>query len=119
MFLTSVDRYWLSEDVQVPVLCCTEFQLCGWLACRLWPNRGFSLRMSSSSSSSSSPHVVVIGGGFGGFGAKGLCENGCKVTLIDAAEPTGKEPVVTKTGGHSSLDTSGFWRGMYSVAKSS
>ena len=82
-------------------------------------NRGFSLRMSSSSSSSS-PHVVVIGGGFGGFGAaKGLCENGCKVTLIDAAEPTGKEPVVTKNGRPFESGHKGFWRGMYSVAKSS
>lgn len=43
------------------------------------------------------PRVVVVGGGWGGFGAaKALSENGCDVTLIDAASmaemktPTGK-----------------------------
>ena len=72
------------------------------------------LQMSSvppSSLGGSVPHVVVIGGGFGGWGAaKGLCENGCKVTLIDAAEPTGKEPVTTKSGKPFEAGHKGFWR---------
>ena len=72
------------------------------------------LRMSTTATSpagQSAPNVVVIGGGFGGWGAaKGLCENGCKVTLIDAAEPTGKEPVMTKSGRPFESGHKGFWR---------
>jgi NADPH-dependent 2,4-dienoyl-CoA reductase/sulfur reductase-like enzyme len=45
------------------------------------------------------PHVGVIGGGFGGWGAaKALCEAGCKVTLLDAGDPAGKYPLLTKSG---------------------
>ena len=46
------------------------------------------------------PHVAVIGAGFGGWGAaKALCENGCRVTLIDMlSDPTGATPYLTPTG---------------------
>ena len=57
------------------------------------------------------PHTVVIGGGFAGWGAaKALCENGCKVTLLDAGEPTGREPYLTKTGKPFEAGHKGFWR---------
>lgn len=46
------------------------------------------------------PHVTVVGAGFGGWGAvKALCENGCRVTLLDVLpDPTGATPYVTPTG---------------------
>lgn len=46
------------------------------------------------------PHVTVVGAGFGGWGAvKALCENGCRVTLLDVLpDPTGETPYVTPTG---------------------
>jgi NAD(P)-binding Rossmann-like domain len=46
------------------------------------------------------PHVAVVGAGFGGWGAvKALCENGCRVTLLDVLpDPTGATPYVTPTG---------------------
>lgn len=46
------------------------------------------------------PHVTVVGAGFGGWGAvKALCENGCRVTLLDVLpDPTGATPYVTSTG---------------------
>lgn len=46
------------------------------------------------------PHVAVIGAGFGGWGAaKALCENGCRVTLLDVMpDPTGTTPYLTPTG---------------------
>ena len=51
-------------------------------------------------SSLAKPHVAVIGAGFGGWGAaKALCENGCRVTLIDMLpDPTGATPYLTPTG---------------------
>lgn len=53
----------------------------------------------SSTSLKNKPHVGVIGGGFGGWGAaKALCEAGCKVTLLDAGDPAGKYPLLTKSG---------------------
>ena len=56
-------------------------------------------------------HVVVVGGGFGGFGAaKALCESGCKVTLIDASDPTGRTPLTTKSGRPFEAGHKGFWR---------
>ena len=46
------------------------------------------------------PHVTVVGAGFGGWGAaKALCENGCRVTLLDVLpDPTGATPYLTPTG---------------------
>jgi NAD(P)-binding Rossmann-like domain len=46
------------------------------------------------------PHVAVVGAGFGGWGAaKALCENGCRVTLLDVIpDPTGATPYLTPTG---------------------
>ena len=42
-------------------------------------------------SSLKKPHAVVIGAGFSGWGAaQTLCENGCRVTLLDSLpDPTG------------------------------
>ena len=42
-------------------------------------------------SSPKKPHAVVVGAGFSGWGAaQTLCENGCRVTLLDSLpDPTG------------------------------
>mmetsp|Transcript_21291 Transcript_21291/g.34131 ORF Transcript_21291/g.34131 Transcript_21291/m.34131 type:complete len:563 (+) Transcript_21291:108-1796(+) len=57
------------------------------------------------------PHVAVVGGGWGGLGAaKSLLENGCKVTLIDGIDPTGKTPYLTPTGKPFEAGTRGFWK---------
>mmetsp|Transcript_24044 Transcript_24044/g.31191 ORF Transcript_24044/g.31191 Transcript_24044/m.31191 type:complete len:571 (-) Transcript_24044:387-2099(-) len=57
------------------------------------------------------PHVVVVGGGWGGLGAsKALLQNGCKVTLIDGIDPTGKTPYLTPTGKPFEAGTRGFWK---------
>ena len=57
-------------------------------------------------------HVVVIGAGWGGYGAaKALCESGCRVTLIDAADdPTGSTGMTTKSGKPFEAGTRGFWK---------
>lgn len=57
------------------------------------------------------PHVVVVGAGFGGWGAaQALCENGCRVTLVDAlADPSGATPMRTPSGKPFEPGTKGFW----------
>ncbi len=57
-------------------------------------------------------HVVVIGGGWAGWGAaKSLCEAGVRVTLIDGmADPTGCQPITTKSGKPFEAGTRGFWK---------
>ncbi|WP_087069031.1 FAD-dependent oxidoreductase [Cyanobium sp. NIES-981] len=57
-------------------------------------------------------HVVVIGAGWAGWGAaKGLCEAGVRVTLVDGmADPTGSQPVTTKSGKPFEAGTRGFWK---------
>lgn len=57
-------------------------------------------------------HVAVIGAGWGGFGAaKALCENNCKVTLIDTlSDPSGEKPFLTPTGKPFEAGTRGFWK---------
>ncbi|KAJ1639418.1 hypothetical protein T492DRAFT_899324 [Pavlovales sp. CCMP2436] len=46
------------------------------------------------------PHVAIVGGGWGGWGAaKALCEQGCRVTLIDVqTDPTGATPLRSASG---------------------
>eukprot|EP00607_Mallomonas_marina_P002167 CAMPEP_0182434794 /NCGR_PEP_ID=MMETSP1167-20130531/71865_1 /TAXON_ID=2988 /ORGANISM="Mallomonas Sp, Strain CCMP3275" /LENGTH=212 /DNA_ID=CAMNT_0024625051 /DNA_START=168 /DNA_END=802 /DNA_ORIENTATION=+ len=60
----------------------------------------------------SKPHVVVVGAGWGGWGAaKALCENGCKVTIIDSLpDPTGSTPYTTPSGKPFEAGTKGFWK---------
>lgn len=57
-------------------------------------------------------HVVVIGGGWAGWGAaKSLCEAGVGVTLIDGVvDPTGSQPITTKSGKPFEAGTRGFWK---------
>ena len=57
-------------------------------------------------------HVVVIGGGWAGWGAaKSLCEAGVDVTLIDGMpDPTGSQPITTKSGKPFEAGTRGFWK---------
>ncbi|NQV09713.1 MAG: FAD-dependent oxidoreductase [Cyanobacteria bacterium] len=57
-------------------------------------------------------HVVVIGGGWAGWGAaKALCEAGVGVTLIDGmVDPTGSQPITTKSGKPFEAGTRGFWK---------
>ncbi|TWB87345.1 MULTISPECIES: FAD-dependent oxidoreductase [unclassified Synechococcus] len=57
-------------------------------------------------------HVVVIGGGWAGWGAaKSLCEAGVRVTLIDGmVDPTGSQPITTKSGKPFEAGTRGFWK---------
>lgn len=57
-------------------------------------------------------NVVVIGGGWTGWGAtKALCEAGVGVTLIDGlADPTGSQPITTKSGKPFEAGTRGFWK---------
>ncbi len=57
-------------------------------------------------------HVVVIGGGWAGWGAaKSLCEAGVRVTLIDGmADPTGSQPITTRSGKPFEAGTRGFWK---------
>jgi uncharacterized protein with NAD-binding domain and iron-sulfur cluster len=57
-------------------------------------------------------HVVVIGGGWAGWGAaKSLCEAGVCVTLIDGmVDPTGSQPITTKSGKPFEAGTKGFWK---------
>jgi uncharacterized protein with NAD-binding domain and iron-sulfur cluster len=57
-------------------------------------------------------HVVVIGGGWAGWGAaKSLCEAGVCVTLIDGMDnPTGSQPITTKSGKPFEAGTKGFWK---------
>ena len=57
-------------------------------------------------------HVVVIGAGWAGWGAaKALCEAGSRVTLIDGMpDPTGTQPITTKSGKPFEAGTRGFWR---------
>jgi uncharacterized protein with NAD-binding domain and iron-sulfur cluster len=56
--------------------------------------------------------VVVIGGGWAGWGAaKSLCEAGVDVTLIDGMlDPTGCQPITTKSGKPFEAGTRGFWK---------
>jgi len=57
------------------------------------------------------PHVAVVGGGWGGIGAvKSLLKNGCKVTLIDIVDPTGKIPYRTPSNKPFEPGTRGFWK---------
>ena len=57
-------------------------------------------------------HVVVIGAGWAGWGAaKALCEAGILVTLIDGmSDPTGSQPITTKSGKSFEAGTRGFWK---------
>ena len=57
-------------------------------------------------------HVVVIGAGWAGWGAaKALCEAGIRVTLIDGmSDPTGTQPITTKSGKPFEAGTRGFWK---------
>ena len=57
-------------------------------------------------------HVVVVGAGWAGWGAaKALCEAGIRVTLIDGmADPTGSEPITTRSGKPFEAGTRGFWK---------
>ena len=57
-------------------------------------------------------HVVVIGAGWAGWGAaKALCEAGVRVTLIDGmADPSGSEPITTRSGKPFEAGTRGFWK---------
>ena len=57
-------------------------------------------------------HVVVIGAGWAGWGAaKALCEAGIRVTLIDGMpDPTGSQPITTKSGKPFEAGTRGFWK---------
>jgi uncharacterized protein with NAD-binding domain and iron-sulfur cluster len=58
------------------------------------------------------PHVCIVGAGWGGWGAaKALCENGCRVTLLDSInDPTGKTPFLTPSGKPFEAGTRGFWK---------
>ncbi|CAM9258546.1 unnamed protein product [Chrysoparadoxa australica] len=64
------------------------------------------------SMSDTKPHAVVVGAGWGGWGAaKALCENGCKVTLLDGLpDPTGAKPYLTPTGKPFEPGVRGFWK---------
>lgn len=57
-------------------------------------------------------HAVVIGAGWAGWGAaKALCEAGIRVTLIDGMpDPTGSQPLTTKSGKPFEAGTRGFWK---------
>jgi len=57
-------------------------------------------------------HVVVVGAGWAGWGAaKALCEAGIRVTLIDGMpDPTGSQPITTKSGKPFEAGTRGFWK---------
>jgi uncharacterized protein with NAD-binding domain and iron-sulfur cluster len=57
-------------------------------------------------------HVVVVGAGWAGWGAaKALCEAGLRVSLMDGmADPTGSEPITTKSGKPFEAGTKGFWK---------
>ena len=57
-------------------------------------------------------HVVVIGAGWAGWGAaKALCEAGIRVSLIDGMpDPTGIQPITTKSGKPFEAGTRGFWK---------
>jgi uncharacterized protein with NAD-binding domain and iron-sulfur cluster len=58
------------------------------------------------------PKVVVVGGGWGGWAAaKALCENGCKVFVLDRSpDPAGINPFKTPTGKPFEAGTRGFWK---------
>jgi len=57
-------------------------------------------------------HVVVIGAGWAGWGAaKALCQASSRVTLIDGMpDPTGSQPITTKSGKPFEAGTRGFWK---------
>jgi uncharacterized protein with NAD-binding domain and iron-sulfur cluster len=63
-------------------------------------------------SANQTSHVVVVGAGWAGWGAaKALCEAGVRVTLIDGmADPSGCEPVSTRSGKPFEAGTRGFWK---------
>ncbi|CAJ1339219.1 unnamed protein product, partial [Effrenium voratum] len=53
--------------------------------------------------------VAVVGAGWGGLGAaKGLCENGCDVTIFDGGQPGGS--MTTPSGKPFEAGTRGFWK---------
>ncbi|MFN5465550.1 MAG: FAD-dependent oxidoreductase [Cyanobacteriota bacterium] len=56
--------------------------------------------------------VLVIGAGWAGWGAaKALCEAGVRVTLMDGMpDPTGSQPITTKSGKPFEAGTRGFWK---------
>jgi uncharacterized protein with NAD-binding domain and iron-sulfur cluster len=56
--------------------------------------------------------VVVVGAGWAGWGAaKALCEAGLRVSLIDGVpDPTGGQPITTKSGKPFEAGTRGFWK---------
>ena len=64
------------------------------------------------SSAQQQSHVVVVGAGWAGWGAaKALCEAGVRVTLIDGmADPSGSEPITTRSGKPFEAGTRGFWK---------
>jgi len=64
------------------------------------------------SSPDARPHVAVVGGGWGGWGAaKALCEQGCRVTLLDALpDPTGATPLRSASGKPVENGVRGFWK---------
>ncbi|KAJ1462983.1 hypothetical protein M885DRAFT_504474 [Pelagophyceae sp. CCMP2097] len=55
------------------------------------------------------PHAVVVGGGWAGLGAaKALRESGCRVTLLDAGDPSAA--MTTETGKPFEPGMRGFWK---------
>jgi uncharacterized protein with NAD-binding domain and iron-sulfur cluster len=55
--------------------------------------------------------MIITKGGWAGWGAaKALCQNGCKVTLLDSlSDPAGKLPILTPTGRPYEPGHKGFW----------
>ena len=76
------------------------------------PLRGGRQSRVLASSPDARPHVAVVGGGWGGWGAaKALCEQGCRVTLLDALpDPTGATPLRSASGKPVENGVRGFWK---------
>eukprot|EP00929_Paragymnodinium_shiwhaense_P008680 TRINITY_DN112643_c0_g1_i1.p1 TRINITY_DN112643_c0_g1~~TRINITY_DN112643_c0_g1_i1.p1 ORF type:complete len:634 (-),score=128.10 TRINITY_DN112643_c0_g1_i1:77-1978(-) len=64
------------------------------------------------------PRVAVVGAGWGGLGAaKGLCENGCEVILLDGnPDPAAIKPSLTPSGKPFEPGTRGFWKDYPNIA---
>jgi len=66
-------------------------------------------RVTMSAAAPTAPHVVVVGGGWGGFGAaRAAAENGCRVTLVDAGDPSAA--MTTPSGKPFEPGMRGFWK---------